>query len=63
MIGPGLELGVCESCVEPIPIVILGDGSAKIAPPRTECVCGSTQVRKLSVDEAFSVVSDEAGRA
>ena len=63
MIGSGLELGVCESCVEPVPIVVLSDGSVKIAPPRTECTCGSTRVRKLSVDEAFGVVSDESGRA
>ena len=50
---------MCESCVEPLPIVVLGDGSAKVAPPRTECACGSRRVRQLSVDEAFSVVTDE----
>ena len=62
MMSSGPELGVCESCVKPIPILVLSDGSTKIAPPRTECACGSTRARQLTADEAFGVVSDEAGR-
>lgn len=56
--GGQTAVGECIECGETALVVVAGEREIRLADPRGECGCGSTEFRPLSPDEALSRLDD-----